>query len=42
MKKAAQLIAEAEKPLILAGHGVVIARAAEELQELAEKAQTSR
>jgi acetolactate synthase-1/2/3 large subunit len=39
VKKAAQLIAEAEKPLILAGHGVVIARAAEELTELAEKAQ---
>ncbi len=39
IKKAAQLIAEAERPLILAGHGVVIARAAEELKELAEKAQ---
>ena len=39
MKKAAQLIAESEQPLILAGHGVVISRAAEELQELAEKAQ---
>ena len=39
VKKAAQLIAESEKPLILAGHGVVIARAAEELRELAEKAQ---
>ena len=39
VKKAAQLIDEAEKPLILAGHGVVIARAAEELKELAEKAQ---
>jgi acetolactate synthase-1/2/3 large subunit len=39
VKKAAQLIAEAEKPLILAGHGVVIARAADELKELAEKAQ---
>ncbi len=38
VKKAAQLIAEAEKPLILAGHGVVIARAAEELRELAERA----
>ncbi len=37
IKKAAQLIAEAEKPLILAGHGVVIARAAEELREVAEK-----
>ena len=39
VKKAAQLIAESEKPLILAGHGVVIARAAEELKEVAEKAQ---
>ena len=39
VKKAAQLIAEAEKPLILAGHGVVISRAAEELRELADKAQ---
>ena len=39
VKKAAQLIAEAEKPLILAGHGVVISRAAAELKELAEKAQ---
>ncbi|MEX2246541.1 MAG: biosynthetic-type acetolactate synthase large subunit [Dehalococcoidia bacterium] len=39
VKKAAQLIAESERPLILAGHGVVIARAAEELQELAERAQ---
>jgi acetolactate synthase-1/2/3 large subunit len=39
VKKAAQLIAEAERPLILAGHGVVISRAAEELRELAEKAQ---
>jgi acetolactate synthase-1/2/3 large subunit len=39
VKKAAQFIAESEKPLILAGHGVVISRAAEELRELAEKAQ---
>ena len=38
VKKAAQLIAESERPIILAGHGVVIARAAEELKELAEKA----
>ncbi len=38
IKKAAQLIAEAERPLILAGHGVVIARAYDELRELAEKA----
>jgi len=39
VKKAAALIAESERPLILAGHGVVIARAADELKELAEKAQ---
>jgi acetolactate synthase-1/2/3 large subunit len=38
IKKAAQLIAEAERPLILAGHGVVISRAYDELKELAEKA----
>jgi len=38
IRKAAQLIAEAERPLILAGHGVVIARAYDELRELAEKA----
>jgi acetolactate synthase-1/2/3 large subunit len=38
IKKAAQLIAEAERPLILAGHGVVISRAYDELRELAEKA----
>jgi acetolactate synthase-1/2/3 large subunit len=38
IKKAAQLIAEAEQPLILAGHGVVISRAFDELKELAEKA----
>src|SRR5207249_11753952 len=39
VKKAAQLISESERPLILAGHGVVISRAADELRELAEKAQ---
>jgi acetolactate synthase-1/2/3 large subunit len=38
IKKAAQLIAEAERPLILAGHGVIIARAYDELRELAERA----
>ncbi|MEX0785721.1 MAG: biosynthetic-type acetolactate synthase large subunit [Dehalococcoidia bacterium] len=38
IKKAAQLIAEAERPLILAGHGVVISRAYDELRELAERA----
>ena len=39
IKRAAQLIAEAERPVILAGHGVVISRAWDELVELAEKAQ---
>ncbi len=38
IRKAAQLIAEAERPVILAGHGVVIARAYDELRELAERA----
>ena len=36
--KATQLIAESRKPLILAGHGVIISRAYAELKELAEKA----
>ena len=38
VRKAAQLIDESEKPLILAGHGVIIARAYDELRELAERA----
>jgi acetolactate synthase-1/2/3 large subunit len=38
IKKAAQLIMESEKPLILAGHGVILSRAFDELKELAEKA----
>jgi len=38
VRKAAELIAEAERPLILAGHGVVISRAYDELRELAERA----
>ena len=38
IKKAAQLIAEAERPLLMAGHGVIISRAFDELKELAEKA----
>ncbi len=39
VKKAAALIDEAERPLILAGHGVVTSRAADELKQLAEMAQ---
>jgi acetolactate synthase-1/2/3 large subunit len=39
IKRAANLIADAEKPLILAGHGVVISKAWDELVELSEKAQ---
>jgi len=38
IKKAAQLIAESERPVILAGHGVIISRAFDELRALAEKA----
>ncbi|MGB6836239.1 MAG: biosynthetic-type acetolactate synthase large subunit [Dehalococcoidia bacterium] len=38
IKKAAQLIAEAKRPLLMAGHGVIISRAFDELKELAEKA----
>jgi acetolactate synthase-1/2/3 large subunit len=36
---AAKLINEAERPVILAGHGVVLSRSFDELKELAEKAQ---
>lgn len=36
--KAAELITEAQRPLILAGHGVIIAKAYRELRDLAEKA----
>jgi len=38
VRKAAQLIDEAERPLILAGHGVIISGAYDELRELAERA----
>ena len=39
VKLAAQEIARAERPVILAGHGVLIADATEELREFAEKTQ---
>ena len=39
IQKAARLIAEAERPVILSGHGIIISRAYEEVLELAEKAQ---
>ncbi len=37
LQKAAELINQAKKPMILAGHGILIARAEEQLKELAEK-----
>ncbi|MCI0869109.1 MAG: biosynthetic-type acetolactate synthase large subunit [Chloroflexi bacterium] len=39
VKKAARLINEAERPVILAGHGIILSKAYDELLELAEKAQ---
>ena len=39
IKKAAKLIAESQRPAILAGRGVIISGAYEELKELAEKVQ---
>jgi len=36
--KAAELIAEAKRPVILSGHGVIISQAYHEVRELAEKA----
>ena len=41
IKRAARLIKEAQRPLILAGHGVILSKAYDELRELAEKAQMS-
>ena len=38
IKRAAELIAAAEKPLILSGHGVVISHAWDQIVELAERA----
>lgn len=39
IKRAAKLVEESERPLILAGHGAIIANAHNELQSFAEKAQ---
>jgi len=39
IKQAAQLVNEAQRPLIIAGHGVMLAGAEAELRELVEKAQ---
>ncbi len=39
VKKAAKLIGESKRPIIIAGHGVLISRAYAELRKLAEKAQ---
>ena len=39
IKKAVQLIGQAERPVIISGRGVIISRAYDELKELAEKAQ---
>lgn len=39
IKKAANLIDKSQRPVIIAGHGVIISKAYKELKELAEKAQ---
>ena len=39
IKKAAKLINQANRPVILAGHGLIISRAYDEIKELAEKAE---
>ena len=39
IKRAARLIQESKRPLLLAGHGITIANASDELRKLAEKAQ---
>jgi acetolactate synthase-1/2/3 large subunit len=39
VKRAAQLIAQAERPVIISGHGVIISEAYQEIRELAERAQ---
>ena len=39
VKKAARLIDQSQRPVILAGHGIILSGAYDELRELAEKAQ---
>ena len=39
IKRAAELIAQSKRPVIMAGHGVIISEAYQELQEFAEKGQ---
>jgi acetolactate synthase-1/2/3 large subunit len=39
INKAAKLINESERPVIIAGHGIIISKAYKELEELAEKSQ---
>ena len=39
IRQAAELVNGAERPLIIAGHGVIISKAFDDLRELAEKAQ---
>ena len=39
IKRAIKLIEDSQKPIILAGHGIIFSNAYEELKELAEKAQ---
>jgi acetolactate synthase-1/2/3 large subunit len=39
VKRAARLIGEAKRPVIISGHGVLISRASKELQEFAERTQ---
>lgn len=40
LKKAAEMIQQAQRPLILAGHGILISRATEELYQLAHRTHT--
>ena len=39
IRKAARLIGQSERPVILAGHGIILSHAYDEVRELAEKAQ---